>query len=85
MYRHIESAPASLVAEERRGAVVGLFCRSCRAIYPRLARRHSGKPVYGRDHLATTCIHEGEPFTEGADWWEPAVALLPAVEAPPAA
>jgi len=85
MYRHIESAPASTVAEERRGAVVGRFCRSCRAIYPRLARRHAGKPVYGRDHLATTCVHEAEAFAEGAEWWEPAVELLPAAEPSPAA
>jgi len=85
MYRHIESAPASRVAEDRRGAVVGRYCNSCHAIYPRLRQRHAGKPVYGRDHLATTCVHEGEEFAEGAAWWEPAVELLPAAEAPPAA
>jgi len=78
MYRHIASAPESSLPAERRGRVVGRFCHGCRSIYSPLARRHAGKPVYGRDHVAAPCANEGRAFEPGADWWEPAVELLPA-------
>ncbi len=32
--------------------------------------------------MSAPCSYEGRPFAEGATWWEPAVALLPA-PAPP--
>ena len=32
---------------------------------------------YGRDHIASPCSHEGESFEPGANWWEPAVEVLP--------
>ncbi len=63
---------------ERRGPVVGRFCKTCGSIYARFAAGHKGKPVYGKDHVAAPCSHEGEPFEPGDDWWEPAVELLPA-------
>jgi len=77
MYRHVPSAPASSLEPARRGQPVGRFCRACRSIYPLLALRHSGKPAFGKDHVAATCAYEGQPFDEGAEWWEPAVELLP--------
>jgi len=82
MYRHVPSAPESSLPPERRGAVVGRFCKGCGAIYPRHAFGHSGKPEYGRDHIASPCTYEGLPFEEGASWWEPAVELLPAPAKP---
>lgn len=84
MYRHIPSAPASSLELERRGQTVGRSCRACHAIYPLMARRHSGKPTFGKDHVAATCAYEGRPFEEGAVWWEPAVEVLPAEPAPAA-
>lgn len=66
-------APASALPAERRGAVVGRFCHGCMSVYPRWARRHAGKPLAGRDHVASTCAYEGREFTDGASWWEPAV------------
>lgn len=83
MYRQVPSAPASILPAERRGRIVGRFCHGCHSVYPRFAKRHSGKPAFGRDHVASACPHEGERFVEGADWWEPAVEVLPA--APPSA
>ena len=76
-YRIRPPAPVSGIAEEKRGPVVGRFCRSCRYVYPLYAARHKGKPAYGKDHVASTCAHEGELFSAGADWWEPAVEALP--------
>jgi hypothetical protein len=38
---------------------------------------HRGKPMYGRDHIASPCSHEGDVFEEGAAWWEPGVEVLP--------
>jgi hypothetical protein len=84
MYRNPDPAPASRVAPERRGAVLGKFCRGCGTVYPKLRARHAGKPLNGKDHIAATCSHEGDLFTPGADWWEPAVAVLPVPAAPPA-
>ncbi len=69
-------APASALPAERRGPVVGCFCHGCSSVYPRFARRHAGKPAFGRDHLASTCPYEGRDFAEGAAWWEPAVEPL---------
>lgn len=76
-YRRLPLAPLSRVAENRRGAVRGRFCKVCGSIYPRWAGRHSGKPMYGKDHVASPCTEEGEEFVEGASWWEPAVEVLP--------
>jgi hypothetical protein len=85
MYRHAASAPASALPPERRGAVVGRFCHGCRSTYPLHAERHAGKPEFGRDHIVSPCSWEGSAFAEGASWWEPAVELLPAPAAAPAA
>jgi hypothetical protein len=81
MYRHLPSSPASSLPAERRGEIVGRFCHGCHSIYPRYARRHAGKPSYGRDHVSSPCAHEGEMFAEDAGWWEAAVELLPAAPA----
>ncbi len=77
-YRTSMPAPASRVPEERRGRRVGTFCLACDSVYPLHRASHHGKPVYGRDHIAAPCSHEGEPFEEGARWWEPAIEVLPA-------
>ena len=73
-------SPESMLPAERRGAVVGRFCRDCSSFYPLHAGLHKGKPSFGRDHVSSPCSAEGRPFVEGATWWEPAVAVL----APPA-
>jgi len=83
MYRHIPSAPLSVLDAARRGRTVGRYCKACGAVYPALAPAHRGKPIYGRDHIAATCVHEGRRFDDG-DWWEPAVEVLPAQSAPAA-
>ena len=70
-------SPASTLPEERRGAVVGRFCRGCASFYPLHAGVHKGKPSFGRDLVSAPCSYEGRPFAEGATWWEPAVAVLP--------
>jgi hypothetical protein len=80
-YRALKAAPASRVSEDRRGREVGRFCKSCGSIYSPLASRHKGKPVYGKDHVASPCSHEGDDFAAGEAWWEPAVEMLPAPEA----
>lgn len=82
MYRNPDPAPASRVAEERRGPVLGKFCRVCGTVYPKFRGRHSGKPLNGKDHIASPCSHEGDAFDAGAEWWEPAVEVLPAPAAP---
>lgn len=79
-YRRLPLAPASQVATERRGAVSGRFCKVCGAIYPRFVGRHAGKPMYGKDHVASPCTQEGGAFEPDESWWEPAVELLPASE-----
>ena len=76
VYRKPGAAPASTLPEERRGRVVGRFCKSCSSIYPRYAGSHKGKPTYGKDHVASPCSHEGDAFVDGEDWWEPAVEVL---------
>ncbi len=77
VYRKLDAAPESAVEPERRGRVVGRFCRACGGLYPLYRARHHDKPALGRDHVASPCTHEGEAFDPGADWWEPAVAILP--------
>jgi hypothetical protein len=84
VYRIPQAAPLSQIAEERRGRIVGRFCLTCGTIYPDHRGRHTGRPVYGRDHVAAPCAHEGELFEPGALWWEPAVEVLPPPPAPPA-
>ena len=85
MYRVPDPAPESQVAAERRGRVLGRFCRVCGSVYPIHRARHSGRPVYGKDHVASPCSHEGDVFEPGQQWWEPAVEVLappPPAEAP---
>jgi len=77
MFRLVDPAPESQIAAERRGKVLGRFCRTCGSIYPSTHARHRGKPMYGKDHVASPCSHEGEVFEPGEDWWEPAVEVLP--------
>jgi hypothetical protein len=84
VYRLPHAAPASQIPEDRRGRTIGRFCHVCASIYPLHRERHAGRPLYGRDHIASPCAHEGDLFEPGADWWEPAVVVLPeAVKAPP--
>jgi hypothetical protein len=81
-YRGPEAAPESSIPPERRGRVVGRFCRSCSAVYRLHGARHRGKPIHGKDHVASTCAHEGEEFSPGDPWWEPAVEVLPPAPSP---
>lgn len=81
VYRVPQMAPQSQVPPERRGRVLGHFCLVCASVYPLHGATHKGRPVYGRDHIASTCAHEGDVFAPGESWWEPAVEVL----APPAA
>jgi hypothetical protein len=85
VYRAPSAVPQSQVAPERRGPVVGHFCRVCATLYPLHRAIHAGQPMYGRDHIAAPCTHEGDVFAAGEEWWEPAVELLPAPAVPPAA
>lgn len=78
VYRTSMPAPASRVPEESRGREVGRICLACGGVYPLHRARHAGKPVYGKDHIAAPCAHEGQAFGPGAPWWEPAVEVLPA-------
>lgn len=82
VYRAPHPAPESRVPEERRGPVVGRFCLACSAVFSPHAARHQGKGLYSKDHISSPCAHEGEPFEPGADWWEPAVTVLPPPAAP---
>jgi hypothetical protein len=77
VYRFPHAAPQSQLPEERRGRTIGRFCKVCGSIYPLQRRTHRGKPMYGRDHIASPCSHEGDVFAAGAVWWEPAVEVLP--------
>ena len=83
VYRTSMPAPASRVAAERRGRQVGIFCLACGSVYPLHTARHGGKPVYGKDHVASPCPHEGDDFAPGEEWWEPAVEVLPPPPEPP--
>ena len=65
VYRHPHAAPESQMPPERRGRVVGRYCLVCGTIYPTQRARHSGKPLYGRDHIASPCAHEGDRFRRG--------------------
>ncbi|HVT57518.1 MAG TPA: hypothetical protein VHR45_03885 [Thermoanaerobaculia bacterium] len=85
VFRVPHAAPQSQLPVARRGRVVGHFCLVCATIYPLHRSRHSGKPMYGRDHIASTCTHEGDLFAPGEPWWEPAVEVLPAPDPAPAA
>ena len=77
VYRFPHAAPQSQLPEERQGRTIGRFCRVCGSIYPLNRRHHRGKPMYGRDHIASPCTHEGEAFEPGENLWEPAVEVLP--------
>jgi hypothetical protein len=63
---------------------MGHFCLICASLYPLHRATHTGRPVYGRDHIASPCTHEGDVFEPGASWWEPGVEVLPAAAAPAA-
>jgi hypothetical protein len=78
VYRVPPAAPQSQVPPERRGMAMGRFCLVCASLYPEHRAAHRGQPVYGRDHIASPCTHEGDLFAPGAAWWEPAVEVLPA-------
>jgi hypothetical protein len=89
VYRVPPAAPQSQVPPERRGRVLGHFCLVCASLYPLHRAIHTGRPVYGRDHIASPCAHEGDVFAPGESWWEPGVEVLPArapaaMAAPPA-
>jgi hypothetical protein len=81
VYRVPHAAPESQLPPERRGRVVGHYCLVCASIYPLHRAVHAGRPVYGRDHVASPCAHEGDAFRPGEAWWEPAVEVLPAAAA----
>jgi hypothetical protein len=83
VYRVPPAAPESQVPPERRGIVMGRFCLVCASLYPEHRAAHKGQPVYGRDHIASPCTHEGELFVAGAAWWEPGVEVLPAPASAP--
>lgn len=85
VYRTPQAAPASRIEPERRGQVMGMFCRDCGSTYPLHRARHSGRALYGKDHIASPCPHEGEAFDEAEPWWEPAVTVLPELAEPEAA
>lgn len=80
VYREPHAAPESQLPEARRGRTIGRFCLTCATIYPLHRNRHTGKPMYGKDHVAAPCAHEGDMFEPGAPWWEPAVEVLPEAE-----
>jgi hypothetical protein len=76
-YRGPDAAPASRIPAARRGPVLGRFCLTCGGVYALHQAVHAGKPIHGEDHVGSPCAHEGDAFTPGEDWWEPAVAVLP--------
>ena len=78
VFRAPKAAPESRLAPERRGAVVGRFCLGCSQVFPLQRSFHSGNPISGRDHVASTCAYEGWRFEPDVKWWEPAVEVLPA-------
>jgi hypothetical protein len=86
VFRAPRAAPASRIPEERRGHVVGRYCHGCNQVYPLQRAIHSGDPIAGRDHVASTCPYEGWRFEPDGSWWEPAVEVLspPAMAAPAA-
>lgn len=77
VYRFPHAAPQSQLPPERQGRVIGYFCHTCGFFYPEHRKKHSGKPLYGRDHIASPCSHEGDLFAPGETWWELAVEVLP--------
>lgn len=84
VFRAPKAAPASRLPTERRGAVIGRYCHGCNQVFPLQRGVHSGDPIYGRDHVASTCPNEGWRFEPGAKWWETAVEVLPPPAPPPA-
>lgn len=81
VYRNPEAAPESQIPAARRGSVVGRFCKSCFETFPLHRARHIGKPLRGKDHIASPCAHQGDEFGAGESWWEPAVEVLPPLPA----
>jgi hypothetical protein len=78
VYKVPKLAPASILATDRRGRVKGRYCKACGSFFSLYSGRHQGKPMLGKDHVASPCTHEGEPFEEGDSWWEPAAEVLEA-------
>ncbi len=78
VYRVPPAAPRDQVPPEQRGRVMGIYCLVCASLYPLHRATHTGRPVYGRDHIASPCAHEGDAFAAGESWWEPGVEVLPA-------
>lgn len=85
VYRVPPVAPQSQLPPDRRGPVMGHYCLVCASLYPLHRATHTGRPVYGRDHIASPCAHEGDVFAAGAIWWEPGVEVLPVSAASPGA
>lgn len=77
VYRFPHAAPQSQLPQEKQGRTIGRFCKVCGSIYPLHRARHRGKAMYGRDHIASPCSHEGDAFVAGEVWWEPAIEVLP--------
>jgi hypothetical protein len=84
VFRLPHAAPEGQIPADRRGRSIGRFCLICASIYPLHRRRHTGRPLYGRDHVASPCAHEGDFFGEQAEWWQPAVEVLPEAAGQPA-
>ena len=84
VYRVPPAAPLSQVPPDRRGRVMGHYCLICASLYPLHRATHTGRPVYGRDHIASPCTHEGDVFEPGASWWEPGIEVLSAAAESPA-
>jgi hypothetical protein len=77
VFRTSRVAPASRIPAERRGHLIGRYCHGCNQAFPLQRGLHTGDPIFGRDHVASTCPYEGWAFEVGASWWEPAVEVLP--------
>jgi hypothetical protein len=77
VYRFPHAAPLSQLPPEKQGRMIGYFCHTCGFFYPEHRKKHSGKPLYGRDHIASPCSHEGDLFAPGETWWELAAEVLP--------
>src|SRR5947209_17655719 len=77
MYALPHASPAGHVPEGRGGRTTGRLWLLCSTIYPLHRARHTAKRMYGRGTSASPCAHEGEVFEPGADWWEPAVEIVP--------
>ena len=69
-------APQSAISKELQGRVIGRFCLGCGSVYSQHSARHTGKPMYGKDHISSPCSYEGRKFESNKSWWEPAIEVL---------